>query len=204
MLGAVSAVEPRPKRGPPAGATRDEVLERARARFLECRRIDVQAIAAECGVGRATVYRWFGSREQLIGEAMLGVIEKRIADARALVGGHGAPALLDTFDLVYRGLSAAPHVRAFIEQDRLTALPLMTSSSGPLHPRMVEIVRALMDAEVERGGYEPPTATNALAYVLVRLAEGLLFNYAEDDMPKDLDRMREVVAALLGLRTGAP
>ena len=37
-------------------------------RYLRGRRIDVQAIAVELGLGRATIYRWFGSREELIGE----------------------------------------------------------------------------------------------------------------------------------------
>jgi AcrR family transcriptional regulator len=196
----MAAVERARKRGPAAGATREEVLARTRADFLAGRRIDVQAIAGDCGVGRATIYRWFGSRDQLIGEAMLGVVAERVAEARRLVGGHGARALLDTLDLVYRGLSAAPHVRTFIERDRTTALPLMTSSSGPLHPQMVATVRGLIDEEIAHGGYEPPTDSATLAYVLVRLAEGLLFNYAQDDIPKDLDHLREVVAALLGAR----
>lgn len=187
------------KRGPAAGATREDVLARATQEFLACRRIDVRAIAADRGVGRATLYRWFGSRERLIGEAMLGVVAARTADARKFIGGHGPKALLDTMDLVYHGLSGAPHVRHFIDQDRATALPLMTSSSGALHPRMVEIVKGLIDDEVEGGHYEPPTDSATLAYVLVRLSEGMLFNYAEDDMPKDLERMREVIAALLGV-----
>ena len=176
------------------------MLALTRAEFLACRRIDVQAIARASGVGRATVYRWFGSRDLLIGEVMFSVVSQRVAEARALVGGHGAKALVDTFDLVYRGLSAAPHVRAFIESDRITALPLMTSSTGALHPRMVELIASLIEAEVDTDGYVPPSDPTVLAYAFVRLTEGVLFNSA-DDLPKDLDRMREVVAALLGTRS---
>lgn len=185
-------------RGPVPGATRDEVLALARAHFLACRRVDVRAIAAESGVGRATVYRWFGSREGLIAEAMLGVFEARVAEARAAVGGHGAGALLDTLDRIYRGLAVAPHIRAFIERERAIALPLMTSSEGQVHPRIVELIQDLIDAEVDRGDYQPPTDTHTLAYVLVRLSEALLFNYAADDIPKDAARLREILAALLG------
>jgi AcrR family transcriptional regulator len=191
-------VDTRPRRGPAPGATREEVLSVARQHWLDCRRIDVSAIAAECGVGRATVYRWFGSREGLLGEAMMGVFEARVADARAAAGGKGAKALLDTFDLIYRGLVAAPHIRAFIERERAVALPLMTSSSGPVHPRIVELIKGLIDAEVERGDYEPTTDTGTLAYVLVRTTEALLFNYEADDVPKDFERLREVHAAVLG------
>jgi len=193
----MSAVEARGKPGRVAGASREEVVERARAEFLACRRVDMSATAAECGVGRATLYRWFGSREQLLGEAMLGVVEQRIADARAYVGGHGAPALLDTFDLIYRGLAAAPHVTALIEREPDTARTVLTSSTGAVHPRMVELSQALIDAEVGRDGYRPPTTPPVLAYVLVRLAEGLLFNRA-DDVSHDLDHLREVLAALIG------
>lgn len=195
----MAVLQPKRKRGPAAGATREQVLARTTAIFLACQRIDVQAVAADCGVGRATLYRWFGSREELIGEAMLGVVSERFSTVRQSVTGHGATALLDTLDLIYRGLSAAPHISAFIESERATALALMTSSSGPLHPRMVQLVRSLIEAEVDNGGYEPPTDPTTLAYVLVRLTEGLLFNYAEDDIPKDLEHLREVVAALLGI-----
>lgn len=128
----------------------------------------------------------------------MGIFEARVADARAAVPSRGAVALLDTLDLIYRGLASAPHIRAFIDREPGVALPLMTSGQGLVHPRIVALIRDLIDAEVERGDYEPPTDPNTLAYVLVRLAEALLFNYAADDPPKDADSLREVLAALLG------
>jgi AcrR family transcriptional regulator len=189
------------KPGPAPGATRDEVLALARARFLDCERVDVQAIAAECGVGRATIYRWFGSRQGLLAEAMLGVSEARIADARALAGGHGAEALLETMNLVYRGVMIAPHLRFLIESERSVALSVITSSRGLVHPRIVELVRIMIEVEIENADYKAPTDPETLAYVLVRLSEVALFNYDADDIPKDMDRMREVQAALLGAKS---
>ena len=184
--------------GPEPGATREEVLEVARARFLACERVDVQAIAAECGVGRATVYRWFGSREGLAAEAMIAVFEARVADARAAVGGRGAKALLDAIALIYGGVVTAPHLRSLVEREPEFARRLMTSSSGIVHPRIVGLIREMIDAEIERGDYEPPVDPETLAYVLVRLAESALFHYDTDEQPRDLERMREVQAALLG------
>ncbi len=192
------AIAPNRRSGPVPGATREEVLDVARARFLACERVDVQAIAAECGVGRATVYRWFGSREGLAAEAMIGVFEQRVAEARAGVGGHGAKALLDTIALIYGGIVTAPHLRSLVDNERSFAFPLMTSSRGKVHPRIVELIRDIIEAEVEHGDYVPPTDPDTLAYVLVRLAESGLFNYAADEQPRDLERMREVQAALLG------
>ena len=199
MAEAVSS--PQRRGGPAAGATREEVLAVARAEFLACRRIDVQAIAGQCGVGRATIYRWFGSREQLLGEAMMSVFSERVGAARGAVGGEGAQALLDTIGLIYAGLAAAPHIQALIERERVTAMPLMTSSEGPVHPRIVHLIQDLIEAEEARGEYRPPSDPATLAYVLVRLAEALLFNYTTDEVPKDLERLRVVVATLLGAQT---
>lgn len=197
-LAVVAEVEVQRRSGPAPGATREEVVALAREHFLESRRIDVQAIAQECGLARTTMYRWFGSRQALLSEAMLGVFEARIADARAVVPGHGAPALLDTVNLIYRGLVVAPHLRSFISRERQVALRVITSSTGQVHPRTVELITEMIDAEVERGDYEAATDTRTLAYVLVRLAEAMLFNYETDAIPKDMQSMREVQAALLG------
>src|SRR5687767_8642759 len=91
-----------PRRGRPPAASRDAVIEAALYRYLRGRRVDVQAIAAELGLGRATIYRWFGSREELIGEVIFRAAEPLIDAARAGVRGRGGTALLDTFDRLNR------------------------------------------------------------------------------------------------------
>ena len=101
-----------------------------RQRFLRGRRVDVQAITAELGLGRSTVYRWFGSREGLIGEVLVRAGDPLLDAARAEAGGRGAAALLATFDRMNRSLAAAPALRQFLEQEQATALRIITSSAG--------------------------------------------------------------------------
>src|SRR5216110_380062 len=84
--------------GRPAAATREQVLDAALHRYLRGRRVDIQAIAAELGLGRATVHRWFGTREALIGEVVVRASAPVLDEARAKAGGTGGPALLETFD----------------------------------------------------------------------------------------------------------
>src|SRR3954452_19020793 len=84
--------------GRPAAASREDVLEAAMYRYLRGRRVDVQAIAAELGLGRGTIYRWFGSREQLIGEVVARAAEPVLKEARREARGQGGRMLLDTFD----------------------------------------------------------------------------------------------------------
>src|SRR3954449_3968721 len=95
------------KRGRPPAASPDDVLDAAMHRYLRGRRVDVQAIAAELGLGRATIYRWFGSREELIGEVLNRAADPLLASARAKARGRGGPMLLDTFDRFNRGLVGA-------------------------------------------------------------------------------------------------
>jgi AcrR family transcriptional regulator len=195
MPGASSSARPR---GRPAAASRQDVIDAAMARYLRGRRIDVQAIASELGLGRVTIYRWFGSREGLVGEILVRAAEPLLAEARARAKGRGASLLLDTFDRFNRGLAAAPALRTFVESER-DAGRILTSGSGPVQPRIVAMVTALIEEEAGKGAYEPPVDPATLSYAIVRLAEAFLFNDS-GDMRGDVDRLREVEAALLGVR----
>jgi AcrR family transcriptional regulator len=186
------------RRGRPPAASREDVLAAAMYRYLRGRRIDVQAIAAELGLGRATIYRWFGSREDLIGEVLVQAADPLLDAARANARGRGGRALLDTFDRFNRSLADAPALRQFVEQERDAALRIITS--GPrVQPHIVARITALIEAEAQAGRYDPPVEPSTLGYAIVRLAEAFLFNDAVAGMRGDVDRLREVEAALLGL-----
>jgi len=187
-------------RGRPAAATREEVLEAAMAQYLRGQRIDVQAIAGRVGVGRATVYRWFGSREGLIGEVLVAAAEPLLAEARANARGKGGAALLDTFDRFNRSLAAAPALRHFVEAEREAALRVLTSGAGIVQPRIVAAITEVIEQEVRSGRYDPPVETGTLAYAIVKLAEAFLFNDQGGGLRSDVERLREVEAALLGVR----
>ena len=156
--------------GRPPAASRDDVLEAAMHRYLRGERVDVQAIAAELGLGRTTIYRWFGSREELIGEVLFRAAEPLIDAARAQARGRGGAALLDTFDRLNRSLDAAPALRQFVEQERDAALRIITSGAGVVQPRMVERIAGLIEEEVRcrdtttRPSSRPRSATRSCAW----------------------------------------
>ena len=170
-------------------------------RYLRGVRVDVQAIAAELGLGRTTIYRWFGSREDLIGEVAARAAEPLLRDARAAAGANGAPGLLKTFDRFNRDLAASPALRRYIETEREAALRVLTSGAGKVHPRMVQLIGELIEQEERAGRYSGPVDTETLAYAIVRLAEAFLFSDAVAGVRSDVNRLAEVEAALLGLST---
>jgi AcrR family transcriptional regulator len=192
-----------PRRGRPAAASRADVLNLAMRHYLRGRRVDVQAIASELGLGRTTVYRWFGSRDELIGEVIVSAAAPLLEEARAGAKGKGAPALLDTFDRFNRSLADAPALRQFVESERAAALRVITSGAGNVQPRIVAMITDLIAAEVRDGSYAPLVELSTLGYAIVRLAEAFLFNDAVAGMRGDVERLRDVEAAILGVRSAA-
>jgi AcrR family transcriptional regulator len=188
------------RRGRPAAASREDVLHLALNRYLHGARVDVQAIAAELGLGRTTIYRWFGSREGLIDETVARAAEPLFDEARAGAKGRGGAALLDTFDRINRALAAAPALRSFLELER-DGLRMLTSSGGVIHRRAVAKIESFIEDEVQAGAYDPPVDPSTLAYAIVRLAEAFLFNDATAAMRGDVERLREIEAALLGVQS---
>jgi AcrR family transcriptional regulator len=185
--------------GRPAAATREDVLALATERFLAGERVDMQGVARELGLARATMHRWFGTREVLLGEVLAGMAERRLETIRARSADRGASVLLDVFERFNRDLAATRGLSLWLAQERERALRILTSSGGNVQPRTVAVVQRMIEAEIDSGNLAPPIAPETLAFALVRLAESFLYNDARFDIRGDIERLREVEAVLLGV-----
>src|SRR5581483_11526376 len=123
------------KRGRPATASPDEVLQLATEQYLKGERLDLTVIAQRLGLGRATIYRWFGSRDGLLGEVIARQLEDLVARRRREVRRRGAEGLLEVFDRINRSLAHSAALQRLLEQERSAALRLVTSSNGLVQPR---------------------------------------------------------------------
>jgi AcrR family transcriptional regulator len=183
--------------GRPAAATREQLLAEATERFLRGERIELQDVAQRLGLARMTVYRWFGSRDGLIGEVIAQLGEGLVQTATANTRERGRHGLLELFGSVNRDVARSSALRAYLRREGLGALRVLTASNGVVHPRMVasieRAIRAELAEEADTGGIDPST----MAFAIVRLAESFLYNDASSDIRGDVDRLREVQAALL-------
>jgi AcrR family transcriptional regulator len=184
--------------GRPAAATREAALALASKRFLAGERIDVQAIARELGLARATMHRWFITREALLGEVLALLAEQRLLAIRAETPGRGATALLETFDRFNRELASTAGLRVLLEHEQERALRILTSSAGIVQPRIVATIEQMIDDDVRAGEYSPAVTPSDLAYAIVRLGEAFLYNDAIVGIRGDTDRLRVIEGALLG------
>ena len=187
------------KRGRPATASRGDVLRAVAEQYLSGQRVDITVVARQLGVGRATIYRWFGSREALLGEVVAHELELLIAAKRRQVTRRGADGLLEVFDLINRSLSKSSALRRLLEQERTAAMRLLTASDGVVQPRAVACLQAMIAEETAAGRFDSPADPETLAYAIVRLAEAFLYNDAAVGIRGDHRRLHEVEAALLGV-----
>jgi AcrR family transcriptional regulator len=185
--------------GRPAASTREAALALARKRFLAGERVDVQALAREIGVARATMHRWFQTRDALLGEVLATLGEERVAALRRETPGTGAAALLETLDRLNRELASSRGLRVLLVQEHERALRILTSSGAIVQPRIVAAIERLIDAEIAAGDFVPTMSPAVLAYAIERLGEAFLYNDAVVGIRGDTDRLLETEAALLGI-----
>src|SRR5512143_2875044 len=107
-----------------------DALKLARGKWLAGERLDVGKLASELGVGRATMFRWVGTRENLYGEICSALFARELARARDGARGSGLPRLLDVMERLLRSLAAAAPLRRFVAEDPEFAMRVLTSRAS--------------------------------------------------------------------------
>jgi len=157
----------------------------------------MQGIARELGLARATMHRWFGTRDVLLGEMLAGLAERRLALIWDEHTGSGARGLLDCFDRFNRDLAATRGLGVLLANEQERGLRILTSSGGIVQPRMVAAIEGVISEEMQAERFAPKIAPATLAYAIVRLAESFLYNDAMFGIRGDTERLREIELALL-------
>jgi len=173
--------------------------------WIDGKRIDVGRIADELGVARATVFRWVGSREQLIGEVIWSLCIVLWKDAVKHAKGTGADYVADISYRVMDGILAADPLRRFLEQDPEFALRILTSKSSIVQARIVgETAKVLRELEVA-GHIKPAVDVDSLAYLLVRVVESFTYSDQITGRQPNIEIAREAIRILVAAepRSGA-
>jgi AcrR family transcriptional regulator len=175
----------------------------ARRTFLAGDRIDMQALARALNVDRATVYRWVGSREQLLAEILWSLIEPTIANLRKThcrasqptVPGHSPAAAVIT-DTV-RAVIANSGMQRFLDHEGDLALRLLTTKASDFEARLVAQIADLVGEETSAGRLAAAVPLDDLPYVLVRIMESYIYLGLITGEHPDPDRAARVINALL-------
>jgi AcrR family transcriptional regulator len=174
----------------------EDAVDAAHARFLAGERVELQALAAQLDVSPATIYRWFGSRAQLL-DAVLARLARTFTDAAlAEAQGHGDERVCDYARRATVMAVAFEPVRAFVVREPALALRLILGSEGAIQAIVREQTRSIIDATRAAGQADVSDEQVAL---IVRVATTLVWSsLAIGDEPEiggAIEVIRVVLAA---------
>jgi AcrR family transcriptional regulator len=170
----------------------------ARRWFMAGRRIEMQELAAELGVNRATLFRWVGGRDELLGEILWSLAEPALAAAVEASDGHGAPRITGAIGRFAAMVDQADFLREFLRREPERALRILTTRAGTVQARLVGAIDTLLNDEISQGNLRSPLPLRDLAYLIVRIVESFLYAEFITGEEPDIAMAELAVAALLG------
>jgi AcrR family transcriptional regulator len=175
--------------------TYDEIVAGARRHFLREGTIDMEQLAQELAVSRATLYRAVDGRDRLLGDVLWSLAERTYANARRDVTRTGVEAILEISHRFTEAVMTSPPFRRFLEQEPQTALRVLLTPAGGVHERTVALQREIFGEAF--AGQDLPGDIDSLAYLYVRLRESILYADIMSGRQPDPDVAERAVRALL-------
>jgi AcrR family transcriptional regulator len=185
-----------------------DAFRQARRTFQDGDRVDMQALARALAVDRATLYRWVGSRDQLLAEILWSLIDPTIARLREAhchpgpptVPGRAGPGQSPAAAVVtgtVRAVIANSGMQRFLDREGDLALRLLTTKASDFETRLIRLIGDLVREETAAGRLNPSVPLDDLPYVLVRIMESYVYLGLITGEHPDPDRAARVINALL-------
>jgi AcrR family transcriptional regulator len=179
--------------------TKHDALALAERTIRDGERLDMRALAQELGIGRATLYRWTGSRDQLLGEVLWAMARPLWAECQAEATGNGAERTADVLRRYMERVASSQPLRRLLENEPETALRILMTVDGPVQERTVGLIEDLLVAESAAGAELPDVDPRQLAFAIVRMGESFLYADVVAAAEPDVETAYAVIRLLLGL-----
>jgi AcrR family transcriptional regulator len=147
----------------------------ARRRWLEGRRVDMSALAVELGVNRVTLYRWVGSRDELLVEVIWSLARQTLLDIDARTRARGAERAVVVVRGFLEAVIANGGMQRWLGDEGETAMRLLTRHDHDFQPRLIDWMEAMLREECDAGRLDLPADLREVAYVMVRLIESYTY-----------------------------
>jgi AcrR family transcriptional regulator len=163
----------------PSAGTRGATAVALAARWIhDGRRLDMQGLADELGVSRATLFRRVGGREELLTEALWVLTERTLEAAAAqweVERPEGELHTPGTGRHINALVSQSKSLRRLLDDEPALTLRVLTDPRGRVQTGIVTFIEALLRRDIAEFGLVSVIEPDALAYALVRLGESFLY-----------------------------
>jgi AcrR family transcriptional regulator len=178
-------------------ATPAAAFQRAREGFRSGERLDMARLANELGIARATLYRWTGDRNRLLGDVARAEVETLIRHFDHNTPGRGIERFNRIAGDFLDAIASNPGLTAFLALEGDAGLRLITAPTGAVRPRIVTALAELIQREVDTGRYTAPDDPRLIADGIVSLGERFLYNGGDRTMNPDPQTAKRIIGLLL-------
>jgi AcrR family transcriptional regulator len=179
-------------RGTPADAFRAAVKA-----FEEGPRLDMGRLASQLGIAKATLYRWTGPREQLIGEVLSFLSERGWMEALAArTELEGVERVLAVARHFLETIIAFEPLRRFVENETPLAFRVLTTRGGALEGTVTRQIAELLEEERAKGSLTLRAPAIDLAYAATKVSEGFIYSDPVADIDPDIDAAMGIIRLL--------
>jgi AcrR family transcriptional regulator len=161
--------------GEPPRPTALDAFRLARRKFLAAERVEMSALADELGVNRTTLYRWIGSRDQLLVEIIWSLGERTLENIDDDVATKGAERIVQVITRFLEAVISNAGMQRWLAEEGEYAMRLLTRHDTDFQPRLIGAVQKLLGQEADAGRLDLPVDLHELAYVIVRLIESYTY-----------------------------
>ncbi len=124
--------------------TRQDAVDLARQRFLAGERVEMQMLASDLEIGRTTLYRWVGEREQLLEEVFAGLVNDWFEEVIPRAEGTGRERLLDVMRRFLEFASGFDPLSEFAAREPALTMRLLLDRDGMIAENSKAAVRELL------------------------------------------------------------
>jgi AcrR family transcriptional regulator len=177
--------------------TRRAVINAATLAYLRGEAVDMSALAAQLGIGRSTLYRLVGNRDDLLGVVLAEATERtfRRAAAGATAEG-GVDLVLDVINRFMHAVIDAEPLQALCKREPLLFIRLALLP-GAVEQIAAKLIAEMLQTEVTAGRLAASLPATTLSQAIVRMCDAHLYAPLLGGAEPEIDTALDLVAALL-------
>jgi AcrR family transcriptional regulator len=161
--------------------------------------LDMSALAAELGIGRATLYRWVGNREELLARVLAEYTERTLRDAVDAASGEGADLVVDVLRRFMTTVATAEPLATLTQREPLLFIRL-AMAPGMVEDRAARSLANLLEREVAARRLSLELPAHVMAGALVRLCDAYLYAHLLGGAEPQIDTTVQLASLLLRTR----
>lgn len=177
-----------------------QVVDAACLQFELCQRVDLVELASICEVNRATLYRWFGSRDALLAEVLWRLSMRIVHQVIKDIPGTPLSGLMLSIQGYLKIVSTHKGQTHFLKNEPEVAARVLFTGEYSIRNRLINVLLEYLPKY--RAFKEGDPQVRTLAVAIVRLGETFLYGDRLGDSEPQLDEYFKIIALLMASVSG--